>query len=187
MDRVLADLPAHRVRCNVVDGVRKAMDYLVVTKGLREVALLNGPPALEISKERLAGFQKAVEILGLNIPDDYFKSVDLSEADTCANMEALCASGRPPQAILAFNDYVALHAMQWCKRQGLVPNKDITFVSFANLPITAYMDNPPAASIEQFAVEMGVQAARILLEALQAEEDLPFREVVLETDLVVHG
>lgn len=186
-DRAPTDLPAHRVRCNVLDGMRKAMHYLVVTKGLRDIALLNGPPALEISRERFAGFQKAVEMLGLQIPEAHLKTVDLSEADTCAKMEALCADGNCPQAILAFNDYVALHAMQWCKRHGLVPNKDITFVSFANLPITAYMDNPPAASIEQFAMEMGVQAAGILLEALLAEEELPFREVVLETVLVVHG
>lgn len=185
-DRALPDFPAHRVRCNVLDGVQKAMHYLVETKGLRDIALLNGPPALEISKERLAGFLTAVESLGLDLPETYLKSVDLSEPDTCANMEALCFEGPRPQAILAFNDYVALHAMQWCKRQGWVPNKDITFVSFANLPITAYMDNPPAASIDQFAVEMGAQAAGILLEALQAEGELPFREVVLDTDLVVH-
>jgi DNA-binding LacI/PurR family transcriptional regulator len=186
-DRVPPDFPAHRVRCNITDGVLKAMRYLA-DRGIRQIALLNGPDNLDIAKERLTGFLQASAELNLEVFPHFIKSVDLTEADTQAKMQELCANSPLPQAIVAFNDYVALDAMQWCKRNGIVPNQDIVFVSFANLPITTYMDNPPAASIEQFAGRMGHSAASILLQALNFSnaEEMPFQEMMFDTELRVH-
>jgi DNA-binding LacI/PurR family transcriptional regulator len=42
-------------------------------------------------------------------------------------------------------------------------NKDIFFVSYANLPITSYMQNPPVASVEQFPLLQAEKAREILL------------------------
>jgi DNA-binding LacI/PurR family transcriptional regulator len=61
------------------------------------------------------------------------------------------------------------------------------FVSFANLPITTYLDNPPLASVEQFAYQMGEKAAQLLLKIIQAEkETLEPEDIVVNTKLIVH-
>ncbi len=135
-DRAPKDFPAHRVRSQIVAGALSAMQFLL-QRGFRAIALLNGPEGLEISQERLLGYQTAIQEYGLPLRPDFIKSVDLSQEDTWAKMAELCRGAERPQAIVAFNDYTALHAMQWCKQQGIVPNRDIMFVSFANLPITA--------------------------------------------------
>eukprot|EP01136_Pigoraptor_vietnamica_P026553 Opistho-1_new@81726 len=103
-------------------------------------------------------------------------------------MEELIALPEQPQAVLCFNDYVALFAMQSCRQKGIVPNTDIHFVSFANLPITAYLDNPPMASVEQFAYKMGEQAALLLLKIIDAKQDKTLipEEIIIDTELVIH-
>ncbi len=185
-DRVPKDFPAHRVRSQIVEGAIAAMHYLL-QRGFTRIALLNGPENLEISQERLIGYQAAINEYKLPITSDFIKSVDLSQEDTWAKMAELCQSPERPQAIVAFNDYIALHAMQWCKQQGIVPNQDIVFVSFANLPIADYMDNPPVASVEQFAYQMGEKAAEILMSLLENESLLEVepKEIMIETRLVI--
>lgn len=187
-DRVPKNFPAHQVRCNVEEGTKLVMDFLT-EKGFSKIALLNGPASLEISQERLSGFTDALKRSGNTFTENAIKFTDLSREDVAMKMEELCLGDQPPpEAILAFNDYVALHAMQWCKQHGLRPNIDIVFASFANLPITNYLDNPPAASVEQFAYKMGQCAAQILLEHLQhpEPESMEYREILLPTKLVIN-
>ncbi len=185
-DRVPRDFPAHRVRSEVVAGALAAMHYLL-QRGFTEIALLNGPTNLEVSQERLTGYQTAIAEYKLVVQPDFIKSVDLSQADTWAKMAELCRLPNRPQAVVAFNDYTALHAMQWCKQNGIVPNQDIVFVSFANLPVTDFIDNPPVASVEQFAYQMGEKAAELLMALLEKEVVLEVepREIMIETRLVV--
>lgn len=187
-DRVPKGIAAHKVRCTVEDGACAVANHLL-GKGLRRIALLNGPETLEISQERLLGFRRAISAAGLPATVFFEKFTNLSEADIAQKMAELCAAGVHPDAIIAFNDYVALNAMRWCKQHGLVPNRDIYFASFANLPITNFMDNPPLVSVEQFAYKMGEQSAQMLVEVLkgiQADGQPAFHEVMLETELVFH-
>lgn len=187
-DRVPQDFAAHVVRCNVEAGARAAVEHLL-EKGNRKIALLNGPESLEISQERLRGFRAALAAAGLPAPTSFEKFTNLSSEDIAQKMGQLFALPQSPQAILAFNDYVALEAMLWCKMHGKVPNREVFFASFANLPITHFLDNPPVVSVEQFAYRMGGQAASMLLEVLKKPEnsaEYALREVMLDTQLVVH-
>jgi DNA-binding LacI/PurR family transcriptional regulator len=152
--------------------------------------LLNGPASLEISQERFLGFKDALRKSGNAIDESLIKFTDFTKEDVALKMEDLCFNnGRRPEAILAFNDYVALHAMKWCTQNGLKPNTDIVFASFANLPLTNYLENPPVASIEQFAYQMGQHAAQLLLEILKNpdQETMEYREIMLPTQLVIHS
>ena len=67
-------------------------------------------------------------------------------------------------------------------------NKDISFVSYANLPITSYMDDPPLASVEQFPYQQAEKATGILLQLIQSkggDESIPHK-VVLESKVMVN-
>lgn len=187
-DRAPKNFHAHKVRSDVQEGVTQAMNYLT-QRGFTKIALLNGPESLEICQERLVGFKDSLHKMNMPFAESLIKFTDLTREDVGLKMQELCFSnGHCPEAILAFNDYVALHAMKWCLHKGLKPNADIYFASFANLPITNYLENPPAASIEQFAYKMGQHAAQIMLEILEKPEGekMEYREVVLPTQLVVH-
>jgi len=185
-DRAPKDVAVNKVRGNIADAAFEVIDFLA-KKGIKKVAILNGPASLEISDERLMGYWGAMKKFNLPIIQNYIKSTDLSKEDTTKKMIELLNGEELPEAVFCFNDYVALYAMQACKQKGLVPNKDIVFVSFANLPITTYLDNPPLASVEQFAYQMGEKAAQLLLKIIQAEkETLKPEDIVVNTKLIVH-
>ena len=186
-DRVPKDVRVNKVRGNIVEAAFESIAFLEA-RGVRRIAILNGPASLEICDERLMGYWNALKQLGLPVVQQYIKSTDLSREDTCKKMDELLGMKEPPEAVLCFNDYVALYAMQQCKHRGIVPNKDISFVSFANLPITAYLDNPPLASVEQFAYQMGEKAAQLLLQIIDAPDDAPLepQDIVIDTKLIVH-
>ena len=86
------------------------------------------------------------------------------------------------------NDWVALDAMQYARKAKLKINKDICFVSYANLSITSYLETPPMASVEQYPFEQGSKAAALLMELLQQDPDAPetFRNIVINGELIVH-
>ena len=68
-------------------------------------------------------------------------------------MDHLLKLRRPPTAIITINDLVALDAIDYARKHKFKINKDISFVSYANLPITNYLEFPPLASVEQFPYE----------------------------------
>ena len=108
-------------------------------------------------------------------------------------MQQLLSQRPKPTAILAINDYIALDAMQYARQQKLKINKDICFVSYANLPITSYLETPPMASVEQYPYQQGTKAAEILVQILNRPDtnekpDVPetFQNVVINGQLIIH-
>lgn len=72
-------------------------------------------------------------------------------------------------------------------KQKLEINKDITFVSYANTPVSGYTAFPPAASVEQFPYEQGQAATNMLLSLLSGEHALnDYQRTIMESRLVVH-
>lgn len=186
-DRTPTNFPAHTVKCNVEEGAHKIVHYLI-ERGITKIATLNGSKNMEVCKDRYDGYASAIKKNGLEVNDKYVKYTNLTKEDTSTKMLELLALDDKPQAIFAFNDYVALNAMQVCKQEGYIPNKDIYFVSFANLPICTYMENPPIASVEQFAYTMGEKAAQILVDVMNSNlVNEPFQEIILDTEIHIHA
>lgn len=188
-DRIPAKTDINYVVCNLESGITDAVNFLV-KKGHRNIAFINGPENIIASKERLEGYKDALYRKKIKIDLSYVVTTDLSPESNFKAMEELLVLKRKPTAVIAFNDYVALDAMQYAKKQNIKINVDLSFVSFANLPMCHYMDNPPLASVEQFPYEQGKKAAEILWRFLDAKEtDAPKNkfQIVLESKLIVHA
>ncbi|ULQ55504.1 LacI family transcriptional regulator [Flavihumibacter rivuli] len=186
-DRVPASNEFDKVAFDMPDGTFHAISYLM-EKGHRRIGIINGPEEMKSSKERTDTYMKVHEKKRLKIDLTLVAYCDLTREGTWKAMESLMSLRQPPTAILAINDYVALDAIQYAKANKRKNNKDIFFVSYANLPITRYLDNPPMASIEQYPQKQGAKAAELLLHRLNAgeEEQLPFQNILIQGELVIH-
>jgi len=189
-DRI-PDLPDfHTVSCNMVSGTIQAINFLI-GKGHRVIGMINGPEKLPASKDRLAGHREALKKNRLKYDPSLVISTPLTTESIHAAMDDFIHAKRKPTAIVAFNDYVALDAVQYARKKKLKINKDICFVSYANLPISHYTAFPPLASVEQFPYQQGQQAMEILLKLLNGSNEAngngKFQKVVLESELVIHS
>lgn len=187
-DRVPDAANIHSVWCSLYHSSVDAIDFLV-KKGHKRIGYIQGPSTLNIKNERLQGYQDGLKKNKINIDESLIVTTDLSRASTQAAIDKLLGLRNKPTAIIAFNDYVALDAMQYVRTKKLKLNKDISFVSYANLPVTHYLETPPLASVEQFPYEQGVRATELLLKLIELkdqQENFPYENVVLKSELIVH-
>ncbi len=187
-DRV-PELPdAYTVSCNLKNSSVALIDWLT-SKGHKRIGFIKGPDTLADSLQRLKGYQEGLHKHKLKEDNSLIVSTDLSKARTQDAMHKLLALRDRPTAVIAFNDYVALEAIKYCRDRGLKINKDISFVSYANLPITSYLDEPLAASVEQFPYQQAEKATSILFQLINAkgmDENIPHK-TMLESKVVVNA
>ncbi|HSC37678.1 MAG TPA: substrate-binding domain-containing protein, partial [Chitinophagaceae bacterium] len=156
----------------------------LVKKGHTRIGLLNGPSQLQATAQRRDFFEQGLKKNLLKANPSLVVETDLSEESTHAALGQLLALPNPPTAVVAFNDYVALDAIQYLRSQKSKKAKDIRFVSFAHLPLCRYLDNPPLASVEQFPYEQGAKAMEMLYSLLNYREEAPANtQIVLESEL----
>jgi Transcriptional regulators len=188
-DRIPKMENIHYVVCNVEKGMEAAIQFLT-GRGHRNIGFINGPKTIIASNERFEGYRDALSRKKIKVNPAYIVTTDLTTTGTKIAMDELLSLKKMPTAIIAFNDYVALDAMQYAKHRKIKINEDISFVSFANLPVCHYMENPPLASVEQFPFEQGSMAAEILCQLIDAEHDessVAFKQVILEPQLMVYN
>jgi LacI family transcriptional regulator len=186
-DRVPSLADAYCVSCNIERSSVELINWLV-SKGHKRIGFIKGPDPITHSKQRLNGYMEGLKKNKLKIDNSFIVQTDLGKKKTQDAMHKLLALKNRPTAIIAFNDYVALDAMKYTRNQGLKINKDIFFVSYANLPITSYLDHPPVASVEQFPYLQAEKATEILLRLISTkenDENIP-KKILLESKVVVN-
>lgn len=165
-DRVPPFEKANKVFCNLYKGTIEMVGWLI-SRGFKKIAMINGPDKLSASKERLNGYIEGLSKKKLKVDMQLVEKTDLSKESTYASMKNLLGLKNPPNAIISFNDYVHMDAVQYAQQQDIKINKDIVFVSYANLPITSYTAYPPLVSIEQYPYGQGEKAMEIMIHILQ--------------------
>lgn len=181
-DRVPTLKNIHSVSCNLRPGMSQAVNFLH-KKGHKRIGLINGPTSLKATGERFDAYTNTLYSKKIKTDMDLVVTTDLSKESTEAAMQHLLALKQPPTAIIAFNDYVALDAMRYARKMKKKINEDISFVSYANLPITHYLDTPPLASVEQFPREQGEKAMEIMLELLLNGQDHKEKKKYFQVEL----
>ncbi|WP_276482427.1 LacI family DNA-binding transcriptional regulator [Paraflavitalea pollutisoli] len=187
-DRVPNIPDVHKVHFNMESGTKQAIRFLL-DRGHRRIALLNGPECMPSTVERTQVYRDCLSQQRIKMDMGLVASTDLTRATTFHAMEMLLAQKPRPTAVVTINDYVALDVIEYIKQHGLVLNKDLTVISYANLPITNYLESPPLASVEQFPYRQGEAAAELLMDLVlnKTGNPVPHQQVMIEGQLVVHG
>jgi LacI family repressor for deo operon, udp, cdd, tsx, nupC, and nupG len=183
-DRIPNLTDIHYVACNMQSGTLQAVS-LLLEQGHRVIGMINGPEKLIASQQRTSGYQQAMQKRRLKFDASLVLTSDLTKEGTRGAMQQLLAHKRKVTAVVAFNDYVSQDAVQYALEQRLEINKDITFVSYANLPLSSYMAYPPIASVEQYPYQQGQKATEILLELLSKPGTDTFHTITLDSRLVL--
>jgi LacI family transcriptional regulator len=158
------------------EGVAQLVDHLVRVHGLDRIAYVGPPaaPALGVApfthrsgRERLDGFRAALGRAGLPLPPEYVRTSGpaCTEAEATAITRELLALERPPQAILAGADTLAMGVLDAARASGVRVPQDLALVSFDE-PAYADLIDPPVTSLDRHDRELGRRAAQLLLDAL---------------------
>ncbi len=182
-DRPLKHLSYSTVMVDDFNGGYLATEHLI-KNGYKRIAHLSGPPNLELSKNRLAGYKKALSDGGLEF--DPRLILDFSSKDEMVAYNAVKeALGKYNfDAIFAINDMAAIGAVQAVKSTGLEVPREFGVVGFSNWRFSKLTD-PKISTIEQPGFEIGQQATNLLIDEIESEEETAPKRVELKTSLIV--
>lgn len=181
-DRVYDTGQASKIIVDDFTGAKEATLHLI-DQGCKRIAHIEGPPNLDISKQRLEGYKEALKEHNMPFNKELVAicpSGTIEEGKKAT--EKLLSLKNPPDAIFATNDPAAMGAMQAIKAKGLKMPDDVALVGFSNWFFSSLMD-PPLSSVDQPGFEMGQEAAKLLIRQIE-KQDKDDLEITPETKIL---
>ena len=143
----------------------KAMTEHLINLGHTRIAMIKGPQASPLTRERLAGYQDALTSHGIAFDDSLLYPGDFTLHSGYQAARSIIRAGSLPTAVFCENDETALGALQAFKAAGLRIPDDMSVAGFDDIAFAAYSD-PPLTTISQPAEEFGRTAVLQLIELL---------------------
>jgi LacI family repressor for deo operon, udp, cdd, tsx, nupC, and nupG len=168
-----------------VDNVRAARDAVshLLQLGHRRIGYIGGTPRSLLTADREAGYRKALAIHGLDIAKDWVAYGDFTVESGEQSAQRLLDLDRPPTAIFACNDEMAIGAISAAKARSMRVPDDISIVGFDDIPFAASYD-PPLTTVRQPFFEMGAAAMDMMIQLIAGQVPAR-RKVLLPTELVI--
>lgn len=160
------------------NAMYNVVEYLV-KKGHSSIGFIGGPKDMNMSKDRLEGYKKALIDNGIELDERLIaQERDFTEL---FGYDAACKilSNKIPSAIVTTDDFLAFGAIKAVKESI---EKKIAIVGFNNTPMAAYQ-SISLSSVDINAEKLGYQAAKLLIDSLEnsgSEAD----HYIVETSLV---
>ena len=166
-------------------GVELAVRHLAEL-GHRRILHLAGPQSTSTGVVRSRAFHSAIRDLGLEIDPSLVVACDFWTEDEGAKaLRSVLDSGTEFSAVVAGNDLIALGCYDVFFERGISCPDDISVVGFNDMPFLDKL-RPPLTTVAVPHHQVGVEAARMLLESIK-EPERPPRSVLLPLSLVVRA
>jgi LacI family transcriptional regulator len=163
-------------------GARMATEHLLGL-GHARIAAIAGPHDWIAARERLLGYRAALAAAGQLAPDELIAAGgEPTIAHGLAAARALLGRRCPPTAIVAFNDKMAIGAMQAAAERGLRVPGQLSVTGFDDLEVSRVV-TPPLTTVRQPLEEMARLGVQLLLRLIDGRE-IDTLHVELATELV---
>lgn len=163
-------------------GARLAVEHLVAL-GHRAIAHIDGGRGAGAAARR-SSYLATMRSHGLAEEATIVHGA-FTEEGGVGGVERLLARGRPPTAIFAANDLVAVGALHALGERGLRVPEDVSLVGYDNISLAA-LGHVDLTTIDQPRRQLGAIAVRLLLERLDRGRR-EARHLVLPPHLVTRG
>lgn len=181
-DRTCPEIETDAVVIDDFKAAYEATEYLI-KNGKKQIAHYAGPENLNISMQRLEGYQTALEDNGLEPRDDLVFRCD--DFDAGREMtEQLIRENKLPDAIFAVNDSTAAGVINALKKNGVQIPQEVAVIGFTNSPLSVITD-PALTTVEQNGFDMGYKAAEILLNRINGDNKSEPKTEVIPTKLII--
>jgi LacI family transcriptional regulator len=139
----------------------------LIEAGHRRIAHIGGPRDLFSTRERFAGFLRAVDEAGIEIDPSL---VHFGAYDRASGLEAILvfANGPAPTAVFTGSDYIAAGVLDGLRRMGLIAPRDLSIASFDDMPFADLL-YPALTTVRQPIEDMGRLGVRALLAQIKGE------------------
>ena len=176
------DLDVNYIAVDNMLGGKVAADYLV-SLGHKQIATVTGNLNTQAGAHRLEGFKKYLESKNIPLTEQYVFKGDYSRRCARAAAEQFLKQSKPPTAIFAASDEMALELIAVLQKNGLKVPEDVSVVGFDDNPACLF-GAVALTTIRQPLFKMAEQSVRhlhsIVLEKIESK-----KKIVLSPELVI--
>jgi LacI family transcriptional regulator, galactose operon repressor len=165
-----------------VDGARAATRHLA-RLGHERIATITGLAHTKPAIDRLRGYREELAAQRLGYRDTYVRAGDFYASSGHEQMHRLLRLRRPPTAVFAASDEMAIGAIGAIHEVGLAVPEDVSVVGFDDIESAALI-RPPITTVRQDKVALGRVAGDALIALVEDESARP-PAVSLPVELVV--
>lgn len=185
MDRIINMRGANTVAADDRGGAFAATER-AIKAGYGQLGHLAGPRHLHIARERLGGYQDALDQYG--IPPDSSKVVfgGFGEENGYKGFMELYSTGNLPEFIFTVSFPVALGVMRAARELGLVVPRDFDLISFGSGWLNEFL-SPSLTIVDQPTTELGKAAVELTLLNIKKGSSFKPQHIQLPTRLVMGG
>ena len=178
----LEGLKVPTVSIDNVSSSRIAVEHLIKL-GHTRIAHISGPTELANSRDRYRGYQQAMLHNDIEIDSLLVQEGDFSLESGYNQMLKFIAIGKPPTAVFAANDEMAMGAIKAAKEHGIHVPGELAVVGFDNIFFSSIFE-PALRTIAQPLFNMGQVSMKLLLQQIQGES-LDKMQYILDSKLVI--
>ncbi len=158
----------------------------LIEEGNKRIAYLRCQ-GVSSSNERLMGYRDALKAANLVLREEY--QLIVAERNVhrqgIQETDVLLAMSEVPDVIMCAHDIIAKNVLMRLREKGVsVPGK-IKVAGFDDLDFSAYLD-PPLTTVKQQGVQMGYQAANILIDKILGKSSSSTR-VILRCKVILRA
>jgi DNA-binding LacI/PurR family transcriptional regulator len=157
----------------------------LLAAGCRHIGHLAGPQDWWEARQRLAGWQDALQNAGKNVLPAHWTAGNWSSASGETAFRQLLAQYPEMDAVFAANDQMALAVLNAARQMGRSIPQDLAVIGFDDLAESAFF-NPPLTTIKQDVHRLGWLAVQKLLESIETgSEPSPVEAILLQPELIL--
>ena len=183
LDRRVEDCRVDSVRCDSEGGAYR-LTQLLLDQGHRQIAILTGSEKVSTAVDRVIGYRRALEEAGVAVDESYIMHGEFTQASGEVMARQALRLARPPTAVFAANNFIALGAYRALRAAEIEIPGQISLVAFDDLP-SALVLEPFLTVAAQPAYQMGQRATELLLERLANTASEQPQEIILPTEIIV--
>lgn len=182
MDRICTEIASDRVVTNDFEGAKMVVSHLL-KRGCRRILHLAGPQHLSVGRERKQGYCQALIDQHLVVDENLILHCDTPQR-VGMRRDQILGLAKEIDGIFAVNDFTAVATLRLLQAEGYKIPNDIAIAGFGDDPI-ANMASPSLTTVEQRGYDMGREAAALLINRLQGNQQSGFQTRVFPAILRV--
>jgi LacI family transcriptional regulator len=165
LNRCPDHFPSNMVMTNNIKGAYSATEHLI-KHGHKKIGIITGPLHFSTGRDRFIGYQRALDDYGI----PFRKEIVL---EGCFNIESgyeltkkLFEENMDVEALFISNNSMSLGAYKYIKEQGIKIPEEIAIYGYDD-PEWADIVDPPLSGIKQPAYQLGIYAAKKIVDTIQ--------------------
>jgi LacI family transcriptional regulator len=183
VNRELASQKATSVVIDNHEGAYLVVEHLIKC-GYRRIGIITGSLDVSTGLERFEGYKKALLNHGIEYHEEYASKGPFTRAHGYQAAKQMLTLKRPPQAIFAASDNIALGVMNAAGSMHLKIPADLALVGFDD---TEFSSHPriELTTVSQKKYEMGSLSVHMLIDLIDRKGSEYNNKIVLKPQLIV--